>query len=26
MAAALTDHVWTMDELLSFHVPPKHLW
>jgi hypothetical protein len=26
MAAALTDHVWTMDERLSFHVPPKHLW
>lgn len=26
MAAALTEHVWTMDELLSFHVPPKHLW
>jgi IS1 family transposase len=26
MAARLTDHVWTMDELLSFRVPPKHLW
>lgn len=26
MAADLTDHVWTMDELLSFRVPPKHLW
>jgi IS1 family transposase len=26
MAAGLTDHVWTMDELLSFHTPPKHLW
>jgi IS1 family transposase/transposase-like protein len=26
MAAGLTDHVWTMDELLSFHVPPKSLW
>jgi len=26
MAAALTDHMWTMDELLSFHVPPKQLW
>ena len=25
MAAGLTDHVWTMDELLSFRVPPKHL-
>lgn len=26
MAAGLTDHVWTMDELLSFRVPPKRLW
>lgn len=26
MAAGLTDHVWTMDELLSFRMPPKHLW
>jgi hypothetical protein len=26
MAAELTDHVWTMDELLSFRVPPKSLW
>lgn len=26
MAAALTDHVWCMDELLSFRVPPEHLW
>jgi IS1 family transposase/transposase-like protein len=26
MAAGLTAHVWTMDELLSFRVPPKHLW
>jgi IS1 family transposase len=26
MAAGLTDHVWTMDELLSFRVPPKPLW
>src|SRR5262249_20670887 len=25
MATGLTDHVWTMDELLSFCVPPKHL-
>jgi hypothetical protein len=22
MAAGLTDHIWTMHELLSFHVPP----
>jgi len=26
MAVGLTDHVWTMDELLSFRVPPKSLW
>jgi hypothetical protein len=26
MAAGLTDHVWTMDELLSVRVPPKSLW
>jgi len=26
MAAGLTDHLWTMDELLSFRVPPKSLW
>ncbi len=26
MAAGFTDHVWTMDELLSFRVPPKPLW
>lgn len=26
MAAALTDHIWTMDELLSFRVPPQCLW
>jgi len=26
MAAGLTNHVWTMDELLSFRVPPKPLW
>lgn len=26
MAAGLTDHVWTIDELLSFHVPPRSKW
>jgi IS1 family transposase/transposase-like protein len=26
MAAGLTDHVWTIDELLSFRVPPKYRW
>ena len=26
MAAGLTNQVWTMDEWLSFRVPPKHLW
>lgn len=26
MATGLTDHVWSMDELLSFRVPPKRLW
>ena len=26
MAAGLTDHIWTMDELLSFRVPPKSKW
>jgi hypothetical protein len=26
MAAGATDHVWTMAELLSFRMPPKHLW
>lgn len=26
MAAGLTDHVWTMDELLSFRVPPRSQW
>ena len=26
MAAGLTDHVWIMDELLSFRVPPQSLW
>lgn len=26
MAAGLTDHVWTLDELLSFRVPPQSRW
>ena len=26
MAEGRTDHVWTMEELLSFRVPPRHLW
>ena len=26
MAAGLTDHIWTMDELLSFRVPPRFVW
>ena len=26
MAAGLTDQVWTMDEWLSFGVPPTYLW
>lgn len=26
MAAGLTDHIWTMDELLSFRVPPRPTW
>jgi IS1 family transposase/transposase-like protein len=26
MAAGLTDHVWTIDDLLSFRVPPKSQW
>lgn len=26
MAAGLTDHVWTIDELLSFRVPPRSKW
>lgn len=26
MAAGLTDHVWTIDELLSFRVPPPSQW
>ena len=26
MAAGLTDHVWTIDELLSFRVPPQQMW
>jgi IS1 family transposase len=26
MAAGLTDHIWTMDELLSFRAPPRFVW
>jgi len=26
MAEGLADHVWTLEELLSFRVPPRHLW
>jgi IS1 family transposase len=26
MAADLTDHIWTLDELLSFRVPPRSQW
>jgi IS1 family transposase len=26
MAAGVTDHIWTMDELLSFRVPPRCVW
>ena len=26
IAAGFTDHVWTIDELLSFHVPPRSQW
>ena len=26
MAAGFTDHVWTIDELLSFRVPPQSKW
>lgn len=26
MAAGLTDHVWTLNEVLSFRVPPKSMW
>lgn len=26
MAEGLTEHVWTLEELLSFRVPPRHLW
>ncbi len=25
-AASLTDHFWTTDELLGFHVPPRSKW
>jgi len=26
MAAGLTDHIWTIHELLSFRIPPKRFW
>lgn len=26
MGAGLTDHIWTMDELLSSRVPPRSMW
>jgi IS1 family transposase len=26
MSAGFTDHIWTMDELLSFRLPPKSMW
>ena len=26
MAEGLTRHVWTLQELLAFRVPPRHLW
>ena len=26
MAEKLTDHVWTLEELLDFRVPPRHVW
>lgn len=26
MAEGLTFHVWTLEELLSFRVPPRHVW
>ena len=26
MAEGLPSHVWTLEELLSFRVPPRHLW
>jgi len=26
MVSGLTDYVWTMEDLLSFRVPPDSLW
>ena len=26
MAEGLTDHVWTLEELLAFRVPPRQVW
>jgi len=26
MAEGVTDHIWTLEELLSFRVPLKHIW
>ena len=26
MAEGRTDHVWTLEELLSFRVPPRQVW
>jgi hypothetical protein len=26
MAAELTDHIWSLEELLSYRVPPPMMW